>query len=119
MTTAEFRSGTHFINVFFIIIQIRSKLCTLTSILAVIATKFCTYNVSTAVVACAKFYGDLMAMNGITVKQVFRQIWIAMEKYVIETGPRLGALKGHPIASYLVSWASYGVCVGLDHLGEK
>ena len=45
-----------------------------------IATKFCTCHDSTAVVACAKVYSNMMAQSGITRKWNSLQIWIAMEK---------------------------------------
>ena len=40
----------------------------------VIATKFCTWHGSCAVVACAKICCDLMASNGITVRRSFHRI---------------------------------------------
>ena len=41
-----------------------------------IATKFCTWHNSCAVVACAKICCDLMAINGITARRMFHRIWI-------------------------------------------
>ena len=43
----------------------------------VIATNFCTWHDSCAVVACANFCCDLMASNRITARQSFHRIWIA------------------------------------------
>ena len=51
----------------------------------VIATEFCTWHDSCAVVACAKMCCNLMASNGITAKRSFHRIWIA-GKIVSETG---------------------------------
>ena len=53
----------------------------------VIATKFCTWHDSCAVVACAKICCDLMASNGVMARRSFHRIWIAGEKTVNETGP--------------------------------
>ena len=41
----------------------------------VIATNFCTWYDSCAVVACAKICCDLMAGNGITTRRIFHRIW--------------------------------------------
>ena len=53
----------------------------------VIATKFCTWHDSCAVVACAKICCDLMASNGVMARWSFHRIWIAGQKHVSETGP--------------------------------
>ena len=51
-----------------------------------IATKFCTWHYSCAVVACAKICCDLMANNGITAS--FHRIWIAgKEKSSVKRAP--------------------------------
>ena len=54
---------------------------------AVIATKFCTWHDSYAVVACAKNCCDLMASNGITRRQSFHWIWIAGKKVLVKRAP--------------------------------
>ena len=46
----------------------------------VIATKICTWHDSCAIVACAKFFCDLMASNGIMARRSFHRIWIAAKK---------------------------------------
>ena len=54
----------------------------------VIATKFCTWHDSCAVVACTKICCDLMASNGIMARRSLYLIWIAGKKNVSEMGPR-------------------------------
>ena len=78
--------GPRCTNGFSIAIQIRWKLrFTLISILIrVIATKFCTWHDSCAVVTCANTYCDLVASNGITARRSFHRIWIASKKIVSE-----------------------------------
>ena len=53
----------------------------------VIATKFCTWHDSCAVVACAKMCSDLMASNGITARRSFHRIWIAGKKSLVKRAP--------------------------------
>ena len=53
----------------------------------VIATKFCTWHDSCAVVACAKICCDLMASNGIMTSRSFRRIWIAGKKPLVKRAP--------------------------------
>ena len=53
----------------------------------VIATKFCTWHDSCAVVACAKICCDLMASNGITARRIFHRIWIAGKKSLVKRAP--------------------------------
>ena len=53
----------------------------------VIATKFCTWHDSCAVVACAKLYCDLMASNRITARRSFHRIWIAGKKSLVKRAP--------------------------------
>ena len=53
----------------------------------VIATKFCTWHDSCAVVACAKFCCDLMASNGIMARRSFHRIWIAGKKPLVKRAP--------------------------------
>ena len=50
----------------------------------VIATKFCTWHDSCAVVACAKVCCDLMASNGITARRSFHRIWITGKKPLVK-----------------------------------
>ena len=53
----------------------------------VIATKFCTWHDSCAVVACAKICCDLMASKGITARWGFHRIWIAGKKSLEKRAP--------------------------------
>ena len=53
----------------------------------VIATKFCTWHDSCAVVACAKICRDLMASSGITARRSFHRIWIAGKKTLVKRAP--------------------------------
>ena len=46
----------------------------------VIASKFCTCQVSCAVVTCAKIDSDLVVMNCITIKTCLKKNWISSEK---------------------------------------
>ena len=55
--------------------------------ITVIATNFCTWHDSCAVVACAKHCCDLMAINGITARQSFHGIWIAGKRSLVERAP--------------------------------
>ena len=55
----------------------------------VIATKFCTWHDSCAVMACAKICRDLMASNGITARRSFHRIWIAGKKSLVKWAPGL------------------------------
>ena len=55
----------------------------------VIATKFCTWHDSCAVVAFAIICRDLIASNGITAIRSFHRIWIPDKKNVREMGPRI------------------------------
>ena len=52
-----------------------------------IATKFCTWHDSCAVVACAKICCDLMASNGVTARRTFHRIWIAGIKMLVKQAP--------------------------------
>ena len=54
-----------------------------------IATNFCTYHDSTAVVPCTKFCSDHCIRIDVRVKHNFHRIWIAMEKKISEMGPRI------------------------------
>ena len=65
----------------------------------VIATKFCAWHDSCAVVACAKICCDLMASNGITARGSFHQIWIAGKKPLVKRAPAFHVLK----------WSSLGL----------
>ena len=53
----------------------------------VIATKFCTWYDSCAVVACAKICRDLVASNGIAAIRSFHRIWIAGKKTLEKRAP--------------------------------
>ena len=52
-----------------------------------IATNFCTYHDSTAVMSCAKFCGDHLVRIVLRAKQHFRRIWIVMEKTSVKWAP--------------------------------
>ena len=49
-----------------------------------IATNFCAWQDSCAVVACAKICCDLMTSNGITPRRSFHRIWIAGKKSLVK-----------------------------------
>ena len=53
----------------------------------VIATKFCTWHDSCAVVACAKVCCNLMASNRIMARRSFHRIWIAGKKTLVKRAP--------------------------------
>ena len=53
----------------------------------VIATKFCTWHDSCAVVACAKICCDLMASNGVMARRNFYRISIAGKKTLVKWAP--------------------------------
>ena len=55
--------------------------------ITVIATKFCTWHDSCAVVACAKICCDLMTSNGVMARQSFHRIWIAGKKPLVKRAP--------------------------------
>ena len=63
--------------------------CAHPSCVEVIATKFCTWHDSWAVVPCAKFNSDILPYNEVTVKIIFHQIWIMMEKSFVKWAPGL------------------------------
>ena len=56
---------------------------------AVIATKFCTWHDSCAVVACTKICCDLMASNGFTARRIFHRIWIAGKTPLVKRAPEM------------------------------
>ena len=60
---------------------------------AMIATKFCTWHDSCAVVACAKLCCDLMASNRDMARQIFHRIWIAGKKPLMKRAPGLISLQ--------------------------
>ena len=45
-----------------------------------ITMKFCTLHDSCTVVACAKFWSDMIPCNGVIQKLIFHLTWITMEK---------------------------------------
>ena len=61
----------------------------------VIATKFCTWHDSCAVVACAKICCDLMASNGVMTRRSFHRIWIAGKKSLVKRAPDHKKHNGH------------------------
>ena len=54
---------------------------------SMIATKFCTWHDSYAVVACAKICCDLMASNGVMARRSFHRISIAGKKTLVKRAP--------------------------------
>ena len=52
-----------------------------------ITTQFCTCHDSTAVVACAKLWSDLMSSNRITTIQTFYRIWIMIINSLVQWRP--------------------------------
>ena len=78
--------GGLFMNDFSIVIQIQWEVhsCSLSCCNEVIAVKFCTWQDSCAVVACAKFCSDLIPYNKVTPKPIFHLIWITIEKSFIK-----------------------------------
>ena len=75
----------------------------------VIATKFCTWHDSCAVVACAKICCDLMASNGITARRSFHRIWIAGKKSLVKRAPAVITLNTPNQYQYILCglWAVY------------
>ena len=55
----------------------------------VIATKFCTWHDSCAVVACAKICCGLVASYGIMTRRRFHRIWIEGKKTLVKRAPDL------------------------------
>ena len=53
----------------------------------VIATEFGTWYDSWAVVACAKFWCDMINCNWIRAKWIFHRIWIVIEKSLVKWVP--------------------------------
>ena len=53
----------------------------------VIATRFCTWQDSCAVVAFAKICYDLMASNGVMARRSFHRIWFAGKKTLVTPAP--------------------------------
>ena len=75
----------------------------------VIATTFCTWHDSCAVVACAKICRDLMARNGITGRRSFHRIWIVGKKTLVERAPALKWFE-----NYLSSQEQYVTYTGMS-----
>ena len=78
-----------------------------------IATKFCTWHDSCAVVACAKFCCDLMASKGITASRNFHWIWIADKKSLVKRAPAY-ILSEQLVVTIIATlrWASCGPVPG-------
>ena len=72
-------------NDFSIIFQIRWKFHSIG--IKVIAMKFCSWHHSSAVVAYAKFWSDMMNNNRFTLKHILRRIWIPMVKPFVKWDP--------------------------------
>ena len=86
-TCSNHQAGPRFTNGFSIAIQIRLKFRFTFDPNTVIATKFCTWHDSCAVVACAKICCDLFASSGITARRSFHRIWIAGKKSLVKRVP--------------------------------
>ena len=71
-------TGAHFANDFSIVIPIRWKI-RINVVGYHNATKFCTWHDSTAVVPCAKFYGDHFTITWVRAEWNFQRIGITME----------------------------------------
>ena len=84
-----FGPGAHFTNRFFVAIQntIGISFHSHLNSDAVIATTFCTWHDSCAVMACAKICCDVMASNGVVARRSFHQIWIAGKKTLVKRAP--------------------------------
>ena len=78
--------GDHIMNDFFVVIQIQLKFHYVVSSNEVIAMKFSTRH-DCVVMACAKFCSDMTPCNGVTLKQIFHQIWIEKKKKVMKWSP--------------------------------
>ena len=55
----------------------------------VVATTFCTWHDSKAVVPFVKFRSDVITYSGVTHKPIFHRIWITMEEPFVKWAPRL------------------------------
>ena len=75
------------------------SLCSHSSCHEMIATKFYTCHDGCAVMACEKFYSDIVPQHGVTLKPIFHRIWISRENSLVKwcSGPRthcnLGAIQ--------------------------
>ena len=84
----------------------------------VIATKFCTWHDSWAVVTCAKFCCDMINCNWIRAKWIFHRIWIVMEKVLVKWVPgsqryparRRASIRHFRVRSMSVWCRSEGAC---------
>ena len=67
----------------------KKSFCSYPSCCEVPAIKFFTWHDSCAIMACARFYSDMILHNGVTLKTVFHRIWISMEKSFVKWAPGL------------------------------
>ena len=90
--------GARFTKGFSIAIQIRWKFLFHSHLdfNTVIATNFCTWHDSCAVVAYAKFCCELMTNNIITARRRFHRIWIAGNKPLLKQVPALVPIPPRP-----------------------
>ena len=61
--------------------------CSLPNCSKVITMVFCTWHDSCALMACAKFCSDMIPYNGGTLKPIFSQIWMTIEKAFMTWAP--------------------------------
>ena len=69
-----------------------------------IATKFCTWHDSCAVVACAKFCCDMITSNWITAKGNFHKIWNVTEMSLVKRVPVKNKNSLWPIDNIWLQW---------------
>ena len=80
-----------------------------------IATKFCTWHDSCAVVACANISCDLMASNGVMARRSFHRIWIAGKKPLVKQAPvQEQAMMSGNAGLFLTHWSPGDVAVILQ-----
>ena len=80
----------------------------------VIATKFCTWRDSCAVVACAKFCNILMVKNWIRAKQIYHRIWITSKWKNLQWNGSQGCFAIWQIVFIMVSQSKGSLSTGPD-----
>ena len=82
-------TSSYFLNNFSIVIKIwfKFQFCSQPSCSEVITMKFCTKPISCIVVACANFSSNSIYYDGVTLKSIFHQFWITMEKSFMKWSP--------------------------------
>ena len=106
--------GVDFTNDFSIVIQnlMEISLCSHSNCSEFITMKFCTWHGSYAVVARVKFCSHMMPYTRVTLKQIFHQISITMEKSIVKwthqsgTKPNLVAKILATKIGNLLAWAT-------------